>query len=345
MQSTAPFNVVLLIVALLCLALYTGMRGGKITWPIAFAGGAVVLMICYPGALTTPIGMFAGIGVSPNAQVVSLLSASLLLTYILACLRGFKSKKESYLFNKSMWLGGLVAWVLICNTAAIAVVLSTNYDDSGDNMLRALNKHQVRISSTVEFSDTAELLNDASLSADTSTTTASKQNKPLIPFLDSLETDATYQPTAPSQVLQHKTAEKPQKYVPRTMPPRMVKSGKGDGKRTFTQADYAELKSYIKQLENRKYIQKRSLQLRTRMVPQLKEITNGADVNQQKQGHDGWTALHYACAIGDINITRWLLNHGANPATKNKQGLTAMRCIGANNSREIRHLLTKYAKN
>lgn len=126
MQSTVPLNVVLLIVAMLCLALYAGMRGGKIMWPIVFAVGAIVLIICHPGALSTPIGVFEDIGVSPNAQVASLLSTSFLLTYIFACALGLKDKKKGYLFNKSMWLGGLVAWVLICNTAAIATLLSAN---------------------------------------------------------------------------------------------------------------------------------------------------------------------------------------------------------------------------
>lgn len=344
MAATAPLNVVLLIVALLCLALYTGMRSGKWGWPITFALAAIVLMICYPGALISPIGMFESIGVSPNAQVLSLMSAAFLLTYILACLRGLKKKDETYLFNKSMWLGGLVAWGLICNTAALATLLSVNYDDSGDNMLKALNKHQVRVSTAIEFTDSAELLQDDTLCEDAGRQKNAGQNKPIIPLMDELAADITYQPTAPATVLQHKAAEKPQPYVPRTMQPRTVKSAKGDGSRTFTQADYAELKSYIKQLENRRYIQKRSLKQRSSMLVVLKEIANGGDVNMQKAGHDGWTALHYASAIGDVNITRWLLNHGAKTTQKNKAGHTAIRCIGANNSREIRNLLTKHAK-
>mgnify|MGYP003297425815 CR=1 FL=1 len=345
MTATVPFNVILLIVALLFLALYTGMRSGKPGWPVTYTLAAIVLVICYPDSLSSPIGWFEDIGVSPNAQVVSLMSIAFLLAYILACLRGMNKKGESYLFNKSMWLGGLVAWVLTCNTAAIAILLSLNYDASGDNMLKELNKHQVQVSTTVEFTDEAELLLDDTLSEDDGGQKAAGQNKPIIPLMEELAADITYQPTAPALVLQHKVAEKPQPYVPRSMQPRTVKSAKGDGSCIFTQADYAELKGYIKQLEKRRYIQKRSLKQRARMLELLKEIANGGDVNMQKSGHNGWTALHYASAIGDVNITRWLLNHGADTTKKNKEGQTPIRCIGANNSREIRNLLTKHAKN
>ena len=341
MASSPPLNVVLLIVTLLFLAVCTGMRSGKPGWPVTFALTAIVLVICYPDALSSPIGWFEGIGVSPNAQVVSLMSIAFLLAY----LAGLKKKGENYLFNKSMWLGGLVAWVLTCNTAAIAIFLSLNYDDSGDNMLLALNKHQVDVSTDVEFTDTAELLQDDTFSKDDGKQKAAEQNKPIIPVMEELEADITYQPTIPAPVLQHKAAEKPQPYVPRSMQPRTVISSRGDGSRVFTQADYAELKGYIKQLEKRRYIQKHSRMQRSRMLELLKEIANGGDVNMQKSGHNGWTALHYSSAIGDVNITRWLLNHGADTSKKNKEGHPPIKCIGANNSREIRNLLTKHAKN
>ena len=177
MTATVPFNVILLIVALLFLALYTGMRSGKPGWPVTYTLAAIVLVICYPDSLSSPIGWFEGIGVSPNAQVVSLMSIAFLLAYVLAYLSGLKKKDKNYLFNKSMWLGGLVAWVLTCNTAAIAILLSLNYDASGDNMLKELNKHQVQVSTTVEFTDVAELLLDDTLSEDDGRQKAAGQNK------------------------------------------------------------------------------------------------------------------------------------------------------------------------
>ena len=122
MAATTPLNVVLLIVALLSLALYTGMRSGQLVWPVTFALSAIVLLICYPETYSRPMGWFDSIGVAPNAEVLCLMSIAFLLAYIIACFEGMKNK-ESYLFNKSMWLGGLIAWVLICNTAAIAILL------------------------------------------------------------------------------------------------------------------------------------------------------------------------------------------------------------------------------
>lgn len=61
------------------------------------------------------------------------------------------------------------------------------------------------------------------------------------------------------------------------------------------------------------------------MVTAKMLIRNGADVNiptQTTDGFvDGWTPLHFAVSHGDTEMMLFLLNHGANPLAKEKDGL------------------------
>lgn len=87
--------------------------------------------------------------------------------------------------------------------------------------------------------------------------------------------------------------------------------------------------------ESSKLYQKRLLML-------LPMIRDGADVNITTVETKGNTALHYAVAIGSLSITRWLLEHGANPNAVTDKGASVLQCVGADNGAAIRRLLIQY---
>lgn len=79
-----------------------------------------------------------------------------------------------------------------------------------------------------------------------------------------------------------------------------------------------------------------------RLLTLLPMIRHGADVDITLPETKGNTALHYSCAIGSLSITRWLLEHGANPNAVTNAGKTPMQCIGSDNRAAITKLLTSY---
>lgn len=72
-----------------------------------------------------------------------------------------------------------------------------------------------------------------------------------------------------------------------------------------------------------------------RLLTLLPMIRNGADVNITLPETKGNTALHYACAIGSLGITTWLLEHGANPNAVTDKGATPLMCVGRDNRAAI----------
>lgn len=90
--------------------------------------------------------------------------------------------------------------------------------------------------------------------------------------------------------------------------------------------------------ESSKLYQKRLLLL-------LPMIRNGANVNITTPETKGNTALHYSVAIGSLSITRWLLQHGADPNAATDKGARVIQCIGNDNAAAIRRLLLDYGAN
>ena len=72
-----------------------------------------------------------------------------------------------------------------------------------------------------------------------------------------------------------------------------------------------------------------------RLLTLLPMIRNGANVDITLPETKGNTALHYSCAIGSLSITRWLLQHGANPNAVTNAGKTPMQCVGHDNRAAI----------
>lgn len=79
-----------------------------------------------------------------------------------------------------------------------------------------------------------------------------------------------------------------------------------------------------------------------RLLTLLPLIRQGYDVNTTLPETKGNTALHYSCAIGSLSITKWLLEHGANPNAVTDAGATPLQCVGADNGPQIRNLLKQY---
>ena len=57
---------------------------------------------------------------------------------------------------------------------------------------------------------------------------------------------------------------------------------------------------------------------RTQLVRRLLEA--GADINEANE--DGWTSLHHACSVGDMEVAQLLMERGANPRLRDQLGLS-----------------------
>ena len=66
---------------------------------------------------------------------------------------------------------------------------------------------------------------------------------------------------------------------------------------------------------------------RTRLQTLLPMIADGSDVNVTTPETKGNTALHYACAAGDVELVKWLIGKGADINAKTDAGKTPMDCI------------------
>lgn len=76
------------------------------------------------------------------------------------------------------------------------------------------------------------------------------------------------------------------------------------------------------------------------LLNMLPQIRDGANVNMTTSDSRGHTALHYACGLGSRDITRWLLNHGANANARADNGDTPLSCT--RNNSDIKSLLLQH---
>ena len=107
-------------------------------------------------------------------------------------------------------------------------------------------------------------------------------------------------------------------------------------------SDRSSLDPLIARMAALKCKQATSALYQKRLLTLLPMIRHGADVDITLPETKGNTALHYSCAIGSLSITRWLLEHGANPNAITNAGKTPMQCIGSDNRAAISKLLTSY---
>lgn len=79
---------------------------------------------------------------------------------------------------------------------------------------------------------------------------------------------------------------------------------------------------------------------RRRLLKLLPLIAAGESPDHILPGSKGNTALHYACAIGDVELVTDLLKHGANPHIRTHRGATPTDCASGPRRKELQHLLT-----
>ncbi len=65
-----------------------------------------------------------------------------------------------------------------------------------------------------------------------------------------------------------------------------------------------------------------------RLQTLLPMIAEGQNVNVTTAETKGNTALHYACASGDVELVKWLIENGADVNAKTEAGKTPIECIG-----------------
>lgn len=309
---------------LLALCAWCTMRGYA-----ACAGCAVLvvggLSVAYSGVFAAPIAWLAALGVAPVACWAALALVGLLTGHLMGLLGG---RKDDFVFRKSQWLGSLLLWLCMFYLLAFTVGASLVYDASGDRMMAELRNPAYVLAHRAPLSTELQLLDDGSLKADELHAAAELKDIPAAAADNVLQTDNTYQLAPPGLILQGTPALKPAAFA---------------AARVEDKSELQKLPPLITNLENRHYIQDNSIRIRKILVPLLKEIAGGADINTLKT-NEKKTALHYACAIGDCDITAWLLNNNASQTIRDASGKTPRECVGANHSDEIRRMLDKAAK-
>ncbi len=74
----------------------------------------------------------------------------------------------------------------------------------------------------------------------------------------------------------------------------------------------------------------------------LDRIREGGDINMTTEETKGSAAIHYACSLGSLSITTWLLENGADPNLKTAKGADPITCVGSDNRKAIINLLKKH---
>ena len=108
---------------------------------------------------------------------------------------------------------------------------------------------------------------------------------------------------------------------------------------TTKQEDRSDLQPMIDRMAALRCREATSALYQKRLLTLLPLIRDGADVDITLPETKGNTALHYACGIGSLSITRWLVEHGANVNAVTNKGATPLDCVGADNAQQIRALL------
>lgn len=97
--------------------------------------------------------------------------------------------------------------------------------------------------------------------------------------------------------------------------------------------------TYIREMNSRDA----TMQLyQKRLLTLLPMIRNGADVNLTLVETKGNTALHYACGMGNYELVKWLVEHGADVNKRTNKGASPLNCVGGTNGTQIRSLLIQH---
>lgn len=102
------------------------------------------------------------------------------------------------------------------------------------------------------------------------------------------------------------------------------------------------LSRFISRLEDEGQSAPGEKRLRRHLLALLHRIREGGDIDVTLPETKGNRALHYACAIGDMELAEWLLENGADPTAKTDKGYSPMWCIGTKNRSKLVNLLQAY---
>lgn len=80
---------------------------------------------------------------------------------------------------------------------------------------------------------------------------------------------------------------------------------------------------------------------RRRLLKLLPLIAGGEPADILLPSSKGNTALHYACAIGDVQLVTDLLQHGANPRIRTHRGASPADCASGPHRKQIQQLLAQ----
>lgn len=79
-----------------------------------------------------------------------------------------------------------------------------------------------------------------------------------------------------------------------------------------------------------------------RLLVLLPLIEQGQSADVVIPESKGNTALHYACAMGDLALVKCLLELGASPHARTDKGVTPLQCAGGKDALRIQSLLKEY---
>lgn len=103
-----------------------------------------------------------------------------------------------------------------------------------------------------------------------------------------------------------------------------------------------ELDQHINYLQNMHPYDATQKLYRRRLLTLLPLIRSGSHVDITLPETKGNTALHYACGMGNVELVRWLVTHGANVHARTNKGKTPWDCAGGNVQAVRRALNTGY---
>ncbi len=111
---------------------------------------------------------------------------------------------------------------------------------------------------------------------------------------------------------------------------------------TLSTEDRSDLQPLIDRMARLKCKQAISAYQQQQLLILLPRIRNGESVDITTPDMAGHTALHYACGIGSLSITTWLVKHGANVNAAADNGDTPLSSVGADNRAAITKLLKEH---
>lgn len=288
-------------------------------------GVIAVLIFCFwPETIFTEVGLLAYLGVAPAVQLLTLVLFACWIIFLI-CISHKGIYGETPIYNFKIYL--VFPLFLIYGTGWIIIYSCFLYDPIVDEIIIDLREESKKNYQIERYIGNTILLEDLSLEkANHKMINQSlSYQKPLAGMISDLLPEFDYQLAKPQPILRLNDP-----YLAEAYQPGHIKKNK----------QFQLLLSLIDKLEQRRYIQDRSKETRTKLIPILNNISKGGAIDY-KNIVDGNTALHYSAAIGDVHITQWLVDNGASCNIMNDDNRTPLECVGANHTKEIRSILER----